>query len=95
MVQYYEIAGKAVSLHPIKLHVCHVAYIAQGSKELIILCTNSTVRLEQQLAHYLSYQCLAKQSLLHAILGRAIIKGNFPFEFVKIKVSGTPVSGSP
>jgi hypothetical protein len=57
MVQYYEIAGKAVSLHPIKLHVCHVAYIARGSKELIILCTNLTVRLKQQLAHYLSYQC--------------------------------------
>ncbi len=47
MVQYYEIAEKAVSLHPIKLHVCHVAYIAEGSKELIILCTNSTVRLKQ------------------------------------------------
>jgi hypothetical protein len=45
MVQYYEIAGKAVFLHPIKLHVCHVAYIAQGSKEIIILCTNLTVRL--------------------------------------------------
>jgi hypothetical protein len=45
IVQYYEIAGKAVSLHPIKLHVSHVAYIARGSKELIILCTNLTVRL--------------------------------------------------
>jgi hypothetical protein len=65
MVQYYEIAGKAVSLHPIKLHVCHVAYIARGSKELIILCTNLTVRLKQQLAHYLSYQCL---SLMHSNL---------------------------
>ncbi len=39
--------------------MCHVAYIARGRKELIILCTNSTVRLKQQLAHYLSYQCLA------------------------------------
>jgi hypothetical protein len=57
MVQYYEIAGKAVSLHPIKLHVCHVVYIAGGSKELI--CTNLTVKLKQQLAHYLSYRCLA------------------------------------
>jgi hypothetical protein len=47
MVQYYEIAGKAVSLHSIKLHVCHVAYITRGSKELVILCTNSTVRLKQ------------------------------------------------
>jgi hypothetical protein len=35
MVQYNEIAGKAVCLHPIKLHVCHIAYIAGGSKELI------------------------------------------------------------
>jgi hypothetical protein len=42
---HYEIAGKAVPLHPIKLHVCHVAYIARGSKKLIILCTNLTIRL--------------------------------------------------
>jgi hypothetical protein len=45
MVQYYEITGKAVSLHPIKLQVCHIAYITQGSKELIMLCTNVTIRL--------------------------------------------------
>ncbi len=38
---------------------------------------------------------LAKASLLHAILGGNVIKGDFLFELVKIKVSGKQVSGSP
>jgi hypothetical protein len=38
---------------------------------------------------------LAKQSLLHVILGGAVIKGDFPFKLVKIKVFVTRVSGSP
>jgi hypothetical protein len=38
---------------------------------------------------------LAKTALLHAILGGNVIKGDFPFELVKIKVLGMSVSGSP
>jgi hypothetical protein len=38
---------------------------------------------------------LAKESLLHTIFGGNILQGNFPFELVKIKVSGNWVSGSP
>jgi hypothetical protein len=36
---------------------------------------------------------LAKKSLLHAISGGDILQGDFPFELVKIKVSGIRVSG--
>jgi hypothetical protein len=36
---------------------------------------------------------LAKTALLHAISGVNVIKGDFPFELVKIRVSGKFVSG--
>jgi hypothetical protein len=36
---------------------------------------------------------LAKTVLLHAISGVNVIKGGFPFELVKIKLSGKWVSG--
>jgi hypothetical protein len=38
---------------------------------------------------------LAKTVLLHAILGGNVIKGDFLFELVKIKVFGKRVSGFP
>ncbi len=38
---------------------------------------------------------LAKKSLLHAISWGNVLQGNFPFELVKIKVSGNWVSWSP
>ncbi len=38
---------------------------------------------------------LAKMALLHSIARGSILGGDFPFELVKIKVSGVQVSGSP
>jgi hypothetical protein len=59
MAHYCEIRCKAVC-HHLQAYICVVLpYIAQKSQELIILCTNLTVKLNQ-LVHYKSpsYQCL-------------------------------------
>ena len=38
---------------------------------------------------------LQKKSLIHAIAGEHVMTGDFPFELLKLKLSGKQVCGSP